>query len=220
MSGLGTLLRSLAVILPLKVVIGLSVLTAVLLAPAWFESIRDRQLRGLVRRMVRADAVQRAQLTTEALTLAMGKERRLVTLVEQASKYDQPPVRARALEALEGLGVSTARFKPAAKAPQVRDPIEAAVRIERMLRNGLLVTAREALGPALAAFPTDEELVDLDTRLTERERAAAAEAASRAAASQAAQESPEDGSMSPASGSAASGSVASGSDAPPDDQPR
>jgi signal transduction histidine kinase len=161
--GISDLIQGLALFFPLKVVIGIVGVGGVLALPFWFESVRDKQLRGLVRRMVRASEAERAQLVRRAFELAAGRPRRLGTLVRQAIHYDQRRLRDEALAALEATGQAPADVKHfktlIAPAPiRFRDPIEAAVRIDQLLQQGLHVAAREQLQAAEQAFPGEPEL--------------------------------------------------------------
>ncbi|MEQ1564987.1 MAG: hypothetical protein ABMA64_05065 [Myxococcota bacterium] len=168
MAALGNLLMSLTQILPLKVVIGLAAAIVVIGAPFWFESVRDRQIRGAVRRMVRADPASRAALAERAVGLAGDKPHRLRVVVDSAIKYDQRALRDQALDQLDaaGAGAEAARIRRTLRPepPKLRDPLEAAVRIEQLLASGAIDGARELLDTARRAFPDDPELAAIERR--------------------------------------------------------
>lgn len=170
--GISDLFVALEQLLPLEWVIGIGVVGAVLALPLWMESIRAKQIRGLVRRMVRADAAERQRLTGEVLRLAGTTPRRLQLVGESAVKYDQRALRERAIALLEQHGGDprdVQRLREVDRKPPVRvtDPISAAVRVEQLLADGLVVAAREHLEAARRAFPADEELAALEQRLEE-----------------------------------------------------
>jgi hypothetical protein len=167
MAGLGQLVRSLSEVVPLRTLVVVLLVVAILALPAWLETVRERQLRGTVRRMVRADPDQRAALVDRALTLAAHVPRRLSVLAGEAIRYDQRDVRDRALAALEEVGGDTTVLRAKIERPKARfrDPVEAAVRIEGLVGEGLLEAAREQLAEARAAFPDDPELAFLETKV-------------------------------------------------------
>jgi hypothetical protein len=173
--------------LPLPVVVGIGVAGAVVALPMWLESIRAKQIRGMVRRMVRADPPERQRLSAEVFRLAGVRARRLVLLAESAVKYDQRSLREAAVAALEASGGDprdVQRLREVDRKPEARvvDPLAAAVRVEQLLDDGLVVAAREHLTAARRAFPADAELRALEERLDlppERLDPPAAEASER-----------------------------------------
>jgi hypothetical protein len=167
MAGLGQLLRSLSEVVPLRALLVIVLAVALLALPAWLETVRERQLRGTVRRMVRADPEQRAALVDRALILAAHVPRRLSVLAGEAIRYDQRDVRDRALAALEEAGGDTRALRARIDRPKARfrDPFEAVVRIEGLVAEGLLEAAREQLAEATTAFPDDPDLALLETKL-------------------------------------------------------
>jgi hypothetical protein len=165
--GLVEIVRTLGALLPLRL-LAVGVVVLVLLAlPAWFENVRERQIRGTVRRMVRAEPPHRASLEHRALELAGAKPRRLTVLAGEAIRYDQRSVRDRALAALDAAGADTRALREKIDRPRTRfrDPVEAVVRIEALLGEGLTEAAREQLEVAAAAFPADPEIAALRERL-------------------------------------------------------
>ncbi len=141
-----------------------------LAAPFWLENVRQKQIKGAVRRMVRADYEERPALVERALGLAGQRRIRLIALVQEAIRYDQRALRDEALGRLEqvkGGKTDAAELRKRVEKPRTRyrDPVEAAVRVEGLLDEGLLVAAREQLDEARSAFPDDPELDRLDQRL-------------------------------------------------------
>jgi hypothetical protein len=158
----------LVLFLPWKVVAVGLVALALAALPAWLETVRERQLRGRVRRMVRAESVSRAALVEQTFALAGGRASRLSRLVEAGRQYDQRDVVERALSALDEVDPPTARRLRALGAPprpRLRDPLEAAVRVEGLLDSGMTARAREVLDEALRDHPADPELLALRGRL-------------------------------------------------------
>jgi hypothetical protein len=176
-AGISQLIEGLALFLPLEVVVGIVSVGGVLALPLWFESIRDKQIRGLVRRMVRASGTERDELVQRAFQLAGDRPRRLGTLVRQAIHYDQRQLRDQALAALDATGkaaVDVKHFRTLIAPPPVRfrDPFEASVRVEQLLEQGLTVAAQEQLKAALEAFPENAELRALQSGFEQRSQAA------------------------------------------------
>jgi len=167
MAGLGQLVRSLSEIVPVRTLLVVLFVVGILALPSWFETVRDRQLRGAVRRMVRADPETRAALVDRAITLAAHVPRRLSVLAGEAIRYDQRDVRDRALAALEQTGADTRALRERIERPKVRfrDPVEAIVRIEALLSEGLVEAAREQIADARSTFPDDPDLASLETKL-------------------------------------------------------
>jgi hypothetical protein len=165
--GLVEIVRTLGTLLPLRALAIVCVVVLLLGLPAWFENVRERQIRGTVRRMVRADPPIRASLEDRALELAGGKARRLTVLAGEAIRYDQRSVRDRALAALDASGADTKALRDRIDRPKIRfrDPVEAVVRVEALLADGLTEAAREQLDAARRAFPDDPELAALQDKL-------------------------------------------------------
>jgi hypothetical protein len=166
---LGDLINTLTIFVPLRVLVLVGVGLAITAAPYWMEAMKDRQLRGMVRRCVRAENVDRNELVDDILRRAGDKPNRLLTVVHSAAHYAQRDVHDRALAALEATGKAAAdvkRLRREAEKPavQVRDPLVATIRIEKLLDAGLTVAAREQLDAALRAFPGDPDLEALRAR--------------------------------------------------------
>jgi hypothetical protein len=176
--GLIQIVRTLAQVVPLRVLVVLMVAGGILGLPSWIENVRERQIRGTVRRMVRADPPAREQLESQAIQLAErplpwpiepaeGTQRRLNVLAAEAIRYNQRSARDRALAALDAAGADTRALREKISRPTVkfRDPVEAAVRIDNLLKEGLVEAAREQLTIARTHFPDDPELAALQEKL-------------------------------------------------------
>ncbi len=138
--------------------------------PFWLESVRSKQIKGAVRRMVRADEASRAQLVERALSLAGARRLRLIGLVQESIRYGQHALIEEGLARLEAIPrgkVDAEALRGRIRKPgqRFRDPIEASVRIEKLLGMELYVAAQEQLEEALDRFPDDPELHTLSTQL-------------------------------------------------------
>lgn len=178
MGGISQLITGLRTIFPLWMLVAMGVVAAIALGPRWIESMRDKQLRGLVRRMVRAEPDERQRLRDEITAIAGHRPGRLIAVVLHAIHYDQRGLRDAALATLDATGAAPAdvkrlRARIEKPPPRFRDPIEAAVRIEQLFRDGLLVAAQEQLDAARASFPNDPDLLAIGARLAEGSAGAA-----------------------------------------------
>ncbi|MEO0603399.1 MAG: hypothetical protein AAF211_18310 [Myxococcota bacterium] len=143
---------------------------ALVALPPWLESVRGKQIKGCVRRMVRADDRERAALSDRALHLAGARRLRLVGLALEAMRYDQRLLRDEALARLQQHPkgrVDAKKLRQRFEKAPVRfsDPLAAQVRVERLLDEGLVVGACEQLTAALRQFPDDPELLRLSAEL-------------------------------------------------------
>lgn len=165
MAGIGQLFKALALLVPLPVLLVLAALGALFVGPSWLESIRQRQIRGQVRQLVRADADERARIEADLLEMCGERAARWASLADAANHYGRPTLRDLAITRLEELGakdlVRKWRETDKRKSAQVRDPVEALVRIERMYRSGADARGDESLAAALQQFPDDPDLVAL-----------------------------------------------------------
>lgn len=154
--------EALHLLLPPWAVAAVFALVLAAAVPAWLNNVRIKQIRGLVRRMVRASADEREAMIERALSLADRKPTRLITAVEQAAKYDQRGLQERAMATLDEVAPDEAarlRFKMQPDAlKKVQHPLEVAVRVERLLAEGLVDAAAEHLDGALARSPDDPDL--------------------------------------------------------------
>lgn len=169
MAGLSTLARMLGDLLPARFLIPALVVLVLALLPVWVENMREKQIRGVVRRMVRAEPTERDALVAQALALAGQKKRRLTALAGEAIRYDQRPLRDQALTLLEQAGgaedARSLRKRIDPPKTRYRDAVEAAIKVEALLAEGLTEGAREQLALARTQFPTDPELEALQGRL-------------------------------------------------------
>lgn len=165
-SDLGGLVFQLVPPWAIPIVIGV---LGALAAPFWLESVRGKQIKGAVRRMVRASEDERPPLAERALSLAGTRRTRLIALVQEAMRYDQRALRDEALVRLERVHRGdAAELRKRIDKPRTRyrDPVEAVVRIEGLLDEGLVVAAREQLEEARRSFPHDPDLDRLQERVS------------------------------------------------------
>lgn len=167
--GLGDLVQSLELLLPPWAVGLLVAVVAVALLPAWIDNMRVKQIRGTVRRMVRASEPQRLELAERAIRLAGRRRVRLDALVHVAHRYQQVELRRRGLQALEALDPASAKQHREAiereKPKEVLHPLEVVVRVERLLSEGLTDAAQARLDEALERHPDDPDLLALRARV-------------------------------------------------------
>jgi hypothetical protein len=169
--GIGDIVSILQSFLPPWALAVIAVVALAVGGPAWFDNVRGKQIRGRIRKMLRADGPDaRAAYAHEALELAGERPRRLVTLIREAHKYQLNELRDRALERLREGGASPADVevldklvRPESKAAPTS--LEAVVRVEKLLDAGLVVGAQEQLDAAMERFPEDPELRQLRSRL-------------------------------------------------------
>lgn len=170
--GLGDIFQTLGSLLPPWALALVALLLAVVAGPSWFDNVRIKQVRGRIRKMLRATTAERVPLAEQALVLAAARPARLVALVREAHKYDLRDLRDEALRRLHRTGrapedVRVLRELVQPKKPTYRDPLQAVVKVERLLGLGLVVGAREELELALAQHPEDADLQALDMVVTE-----------------------------------------------------
>lgn len=168
--GFGEVMQALSALLPPEALAAVGAVVLLVMAPFWLDSMRGKQIRGAVRRMVRADPETRAALVDRVMSLAGTRPHRLVTLAQHAIKYDQRDVRDAAIAALEATGRApqdVKRLRAEIEKPPIthRDPLEAIVKIEGLLDQGLVVAAAEHLDAAERRFPGDPELAALRRRV-------------------------------------------------------
>lgn len=167
--GFGELLQSLGLLLPPWAVGAVAFVAVVAILPAWIDNMRVKQIRGTVRRMVRASDDGRLELADRAMRLAGRRPLRLVNLVEHAHKFQQLELRRRGLQALQGVAPGEAqRLREAVereKPKQVLHPLEVVVRVERLLAEGMEAAAVARLEEALQRHPDDPDLLALKRRL-------------------------------------------------------
>lgn len=168
--GLSDVFQILATLLPPWALAGVVAAVLVVGAPAWFDNVRSKQIRGRIRKMLRATTPEKPPLAAEALALAADRPRRLVALIREAHKYDLRDLRDAGLAHLEALGTAPEDVRVLRKLvspppARYRDPLEAVVKVERLLDMELPVAAREALDEALRQHPGDADLLALGQRV-------------------------------------------------------
>lgn len=149
-------------------VLGVLVLLSV---PLWLNSVRNKQISGAVRRLVRApDAVAREALLKRIWSLAAERPSRVLVIVREAIRYDQRQLMNEAMdwldargEAVEDLRIIRGKMTPEPK--PVGHPLEVAVTVERLVEEGMHEAARSRLNDALARYPKDADLMALSRRL-------------------------------------------------------
>lgn len=150
-------------LLPPWAVLAVFVVVLLLAVPAWLDNMRIKQIRGTVRRMVRAEPDQREKLGRDALWLASRRVKRVVALVEASIQYDQRALQSEALALLDGVSPQEARRLRSKLAPEaekkVLHPLEVVVRVERLLAEGMVEAARDRLEEGLARHPDDPDLL-------------------------------------------------------------
>jgi len=169
--GIGDIVGILQSALPPWAMALIAVAAVLVGGPAWFDNVRGKQIRGRIRKMLRAEGPEaRHAFAEEALALAGERARRLVTLIREAHKYQLHDLRDRALDRLRETGGSPADVEvldklvlPESKAAATS--LEAVVRVEKLLDAGLIVGAEEQLVAALERFPRDAELQHLRSRV-------------------------------------------------------
>jgi len=149
-------------------VLGVLVLLSV---PLWLNSVRNKQISGAVRRLVRApDAVARAALLERIWSLAAERPSRVLVIVREAIRYDQRQLMNEAMDWLDARGEAVEdlriiRGKMTAEPKPVGHPLEVAVTVERLVEEGMHEAARSRLNDALARYPNDADLMALSRRL-------------------------------------------------------
>ncbi len=149
----------------------LGVAAVALAIPAWLRSVRSKQIRNRLRWVGRAHSDdERHRWAQEAFQLADGNGLLLVVLAEEAHKLNQLDLFKRAmtlLRAMPGLEPDIARLdKQSLKdKPRYRHPVEAAVVIEKLAREGMVDEAVERLNEAMQLFPGDSDLQELSETL-------------------------------------------------------
>ena len=184
--GVTDILQVLGQLVPTPVLIGIIVVGMALATPAWVRSVRVRQMKGKLRTAARAHSAEEREAAVEAaFKLSGGRPRALVDLAERAMQNGQIDVWRRALDQLEATGkleldLIRLRRKVAPPDKRPRDPLQAAVRIERLIEAGLVVGARETLQALEESHPGSPELAELERRVHAAEQVAAGDAAERA----------------------------------------
>lgn len=149
----------------------LAVALVALAIPPWLRSVRSKQIRNRLRWVGRAHGDdERAQWAGEAFELAGDNGLLLVVLAEEAHKLNQLDLFKRAmsqLRAMPGFEADIARLDKQSlkEKPRYRHPVEAAVVIEKLAREGMTDEAVERLNEAMQLFPGDSDLQELSETL-------------------------------------------------------
>jgi hypothetical protein len=158
--------------LPPGVFAGLLIVLGVVAFPGWMRSIRGRQLRSQVRRIASAThQTQRQALEDGAIEMTGGRPRLLVTAADEAHRLHQLGLFQRALDALVATGQlpedvrRLQRLVAAEPTVRLAHPLEAVVAVRRLIAEALPDLARARLNEALARFPDDVDLKELDAEL-------------------------------------------------------
>ena len=181
--GITDILQVLGQLVPTPVLIAIVAIGLVLATPAWLRSVRTRQMKGKLRTAARAHSAEERNAAIEAaFKLSGARPRALVDLAERAMQNGQIDVWRRALaepEATGKLELELIRLRRKVSGPDTRprDPLQAAVRIERLIEAGLVVGARETLEALAASHPDGPELRELEQRVERAEAQAAQEGA-------------------------------------------
>ena len=148
-------------------------ITVVVAVPIWLRSVRVKQIRNAVRKLITADGAERERWSERAMMLAGTTPFLLSTVVREAIKRSQLPLRNEALARLKATGkllddvreyeLAFAREKPQPFA----HPLEAIAVIERLLEDGLSGKAAERLKAARRQFPSDGAIAELHSRLAQ-----------------------------------------------------
>jgi len=171
MMGIPQIIRTLEQLLPPEVYIPLFVVLGIALVPSWFHWVRTKQIKGQLRRLLRAtDPNDKATFRSRAFEFAHNKPRRLAFLADEALRLGLKPIHDEAMTALKAAGGhddDVKRLEAATKVvpPRAQHPLEEAVVIERMLGEGLVEAARARLAEVRARFPGDHDLADLERRI-------------------------------------------------------
>lgn len=177
MTGVSDVINGLMILLPPELVGLLVVVAAALLAPGWVHATRARQLKGMIRRRVRASEADRSILMDEILQRAGMDVPLLGVAYGEASKREQvvliAALRARLEQNARGQEeLARHTRKTERKKPPPRHPLETIAIVETMIEAELWVAAADQVAQALEAQPTEPRLLDLSERL-ERARESA-----------------------------------------------
>ncbi len=146
------------------------------MAPAWLRSGRSKQIRGDLRRMVRADAPRCEELADRVLSRARSDRHLLELVVREGRRREQWALAAEALSRLRVAPRAVQAIERLEAELQAKEdkvwghPIEAAAIIERLLDARMWDGASEKLAEALVRFPGDADLAALTARLERASR--------------------------------------------------
>jgi hypothetical protein len=164
------LIAGLTAVLPVWALALLAVVAAAVGIPAWVRSVRGKQIRGKLRTAAGLRGEERATKIMAAFTLADDRPARLLLIVEAGMKNGLPEAWKPALASLESMGaltLDTARIRNKIERERKGPghPIEICVRVEELVAHDLHELAQDTLAEGLAAWPDDEDLLQLARRL-------------------------------------------------------
>jgi len=171
MRNLVDLLHSTTDLLPSWLVIALAAVAGWFIFPAWWNSVRVRQIRATLRKATQTNDTQRRQaLLEEAYQLAGDEGSRWIVVAEEATSRVLPSARERALNELNARSIPLSVLDHLQKEKTSKEkidghPLEAILGIERLRREGLLEAAHVRLTQARKRFPDDAELAELEVEL-------------------------------------------------------
>lgn len=151
--------ETIQLMLPPWVLWSLCGLLLVILLPLWWESMRAKHIRGLIRQINRRPAEEHPDLLQKIAELAGKRGGRWVEVANAAIKMGQHELRDRAIDKIESLGdfhrdLHRIRKKIGQqKRVHLPHPIATIHTIERLCDEGLLTAAKERLEAAKIRFP-------------------------------------------------------------------
>jgi hypothetical protein len=162
--GLSDLVNSLFVFLPVELAIAVLLAAALLILPGWIFAIRAKQIKGLIRKRVRASAEERDRLANEALALAAGKGNRLVVLARESLRMGQRELWKRAMDELQLLPAHVAEAREltasiSRESQPLLHPVEVVMTVQRLLELHMTQAALDRIDEALERFPRDDGLL-------------------------------------------------------------
>ena len=163
--GLADLVNALFILMPVPVVIGVLFVLAMLLLPGWLFAMRTKQIKGLIRRRVRAAPDTAEELAREALAIAAGRGPLLIALGREAIRMHQRDLWNLAKEELVGFPEHAAELQEleasiGRESQPLLHPLEVLMTVRRLTELGMLDAAQARLNEAIARFPNDQELID------------------------------------------------------------
>ncbi len=173
MRNLVDLLHTSSDLLPSWLLVSLAAIAGWFIFPAWWNSVRVRQIRSTLRKATQAkDSQQRQRLLAHAYQLAGDDDNRWIVIAEEATTRTLPSARKRALQELSARSIPLSvldHLKEKTESPPKLDahPLEAMVGIERLRREGLTEAARARLSQARRRFPDDPELAQLEATFSQ-----------------------------------------------------
>ena len=171
MRNLVDLFHTVTDLLPSWLVIAIAAVAGWFIFPAWWNSVRVRQIRSTLRKATQTqDAQQRQALLHEAYQLAGDENERWIIIAEEATSRALPSARQRALQEFTDRSIPLSVLDHLQKDKKTKEkvdshPLEAIMGIQRLLREGLNEAAHARLEQARKRFPDDAELAELEAEL-------------------------------------------------------